>query len=45
MFNILDGVGLSSPLERYNKRAPVEVVADSLATGEVPVIVEEVINE
>ena len=45
MFNILDGVGLSSPLERYNKRAPVEVVADSLATGEVLVIVEEVINE
>ena len=45
MFNILDGVGLSSPLKRYNKRAPVEVVADSLATGEVPVIVEEVINE
>ena len=45
MFNILDGFGLSSPLERYNKRAPVEAVADSLATCDSTVVVEVEVNE
>ena len=26
LFNVLDGVGLASPLDRYHEEAPVEVV-------------------
>lgn len=49
LFNVLDGVGLASPLDRYHEEAPVEVVEapqEEVATEEAApaeTVVEEVV--
>ena len=49
MFNLLDGVGLASPLDRYHQEPVVEevVVTDEAPAEETPaeVVVEEVVSE
>ena len=49
MFNLLDGVGLASPLDRYHQEPVVEevVVNDEAPAEETPaeVVVEEVVSE
>ena len=47
MFNVLDGIGLASPLDRYHEEAPVEVVeaAQEEAVQEEVAPTETVVEE
>lgn len=44
LFNVLDGIGLASPLERYHQEAPVEGVEEVLEEVSEPVTVSDTTN-